>query len=53
MISWHRLFGLFLVDFFTDSPYTVELEKDLSLKQQFLMSTINWRILTGLHPARL
>jgi hypothetical protein len=24
------------VDFSTDSPYTVELEKDLSLKQQFL-----------------
>ena len=36
MINWHRLFGLFLMDFFTGSPYSVELEKDLSLKQQFL-----------------
>ncbi len=36
MINWHRLFGLFLMDLFTDSPYVVELEKDLSLKQQFL-----------------
>lgn len=35
-INWHRLFGLFLIDFFTDSGYEVELEKDLSLKQQFL-----------------
>jgi len=34
--KWHHLFGLFLLDYFTDSPYTVELEKDLSLKQQFL-----------------
>ncbi|TAN49214.1 MAG: hypothetical protein EPN21_12810 [Methylococcaceae bacterium] len=36
MINWHRLFGLFLMDFFIGSPYVVELEKDLSLKQQFL-----------------
>ncbi len=36
MTNWHRLFGLFLTDFFTNSPYVVELEKDLSLKQQFL-----------------
>ncbi|MDP1614866.1 MAG: hypothetical protein Q8L68_03635 [Methylococcales bacterium] len=36
MINWHRLFGLFLMDFFTGSPYVVELEKDLSFKQQFL-----------------
>jgi hypothetical protein len=36
MTNWHRLFGLFLMDFFTNSPYVVELEKDLSLKQQFL-----------------
>ncbi|TAN46338.1 MAG: hypothetical protein EPN21_20695 [Methylococcaceae bacterium] len=36
MINWHRLFGLLLMDFFTDSPYVVELEKDLSLRQQFL-----------------
>ncbi len=36
MTNWHRLFGLFLMDLFTNSPYVVELEKDLSLKQQFL-----------------
>jgi len=36
MIAWHRLFGLTLMDFFTDSAYEVELEKDLSVKQQLL-----------------
>ena len=36
MIDWHRLFGLALSDFFTDSPFVVELEKDLSFKRQFL-----------------
>lgn len=36
MIGWHRLFGLTLTDFFTDSAFRVELEKDLSLKQQYL-----------------
>ena len=34
--AWHRLFGLSLVDFFRGMPVTVELEKDLSLKQQLL-----------------
>src|SRR5947209_20601518 len=34
--AWHRLFGLSLVDFFRGTPVTVELEKDLSLKQQLL-----------------
>jgi hypothetical protein len=34
MIDWHRLFGLALYDFFTGSPYVVELEKDLSMKRQ-------------------
>lgn len=36
MINWHRLFGIFLTDYFTNTPYEVELEKDLSLQQQFL-----------------
>ena len=36
MINWHRLFGQALIDLFTDTTYVVELEKDLSLKQQFL-----------------
>jgi hypothetical protein len=35
-MDWHRLFGLLLTDFFTGSPFVVELEKDLSIKQQFL-----------------
>ena len=36
MINWHRLFGLALTDFFTESAWVVELEKDLSLKRQLL-----------------
>jgi hypothetical protein len=35
-MDWHRHFGLLLTDLFTGSPFVVELEKDLSLKQQFL-----------------
>ncbi len=35
-MDWHRLFGLVLTDFFTGSPFVVELEKDLSLKKQLL-----------------
>ncbi len=35
-INWHRLFGLTLIDLLTDSPYEVELEKEVSLKKQFL-----------------
>jgi len=34
--EWHRLFGLFLADYFTDSPFDVEVESDLSVQQQFL-----------------
>jgi hypothetical protein len=34
--DWHRLFGLLLSDFFTGSPFTVELERDLSKQQQLL-----------------
>ena len=36
MIKWHRLFGLGLMDYFQDTAYDVEVEKDLSIKQQFL-----------------
>src|SRR5438876_8252388 len=32
----HRLFGLSWIDFFQDTPITVETELDLSLKQQFI-----------------
>jgi hypothetical protein len=35
-MNWHRHFGLMLMDFFTDSPFVVELEKDLSLRKQLL-----------------
>ena len=34
--DWHRLFGLFLIDFFTGSPFVVEVERDLSVQQQLL-----------------
>jgi hypothetical protein len=36
MIDWHHLFGLTLKDYLTDSNYEVELEKYLSLQQQYL-----------------
>src|SRR5580658_7344100 len=36
LTSWHRLFGLQWMDFFHGLPVDVEMEKDLSLKQQFL-----------------
>jgi hypothetical protein len=35
-MNWHRIFGLLLSDFFSGSPFVVELEKDLSLKKQLL-----------------
>ncbi len=34
--DWHRLFGLFRMDFFRGSPFTVDVERDLSAQQQFL-----------------
>jgi hypothetical protein len=34
--DWHRLFGLLLTDFFTGSPFAVEMERDLSVQQQLL-----------------
>jgi hypothetical protein len=34
--DWHRLFGLLLTDLFTDSPFAVEVERDLSVQQQLL-----------------
>jgi hypothetical protein len=35
-MDWHRIFGVTLTDFFTDTKYKVELEKNLSLQQQYL-----------------
>jgi hypothetical protein len=46
---WHHLFGLSLIDFFRGQPVTVELEKDLSLKQQLLDVVILHK---GAAPAR-
>lgn len=34
--DWHRLFGLLMTDLFTDTPFVVEIERDLSQQQQFL-----------------
>jgi len=36
MIQWHRVFGLTLMDVLANSNYEVELEKELSLKKQYL-----------------
>ena len=52
MIDWHRLFGLALIDFFTGSPFGVEVEKDLSLKQQ-LLDVVIIRKQPGEFPVRL
>ena len=34
MADWHNIFGLTLMDFFLDSPYKVELEREISMKQR-------------------
>jgi len=36
MTEWHHLLGISLKDFFFNSSYQVEVERDLSLKKQFL-----------------
>jgi hypothetical protein len=36
LINWHRLFGLVLKDYFTGSPFVVEVELDLAFKRQLL-----------------
>ena len=40
-VDWHRLFGLVLTDFFTGSPFVVELEKNLSLKGRAYLETLD------------
>jgi len=37
MIDWHHLFGWTLTDYFRNSNYQVNLEKDLSIKPQQLI----------------
>ncbi len=49
---WHRLFGLSWFDFFHGLPVSVELEKDLSLKQQ-LLDMVLIRKEAGPLPCRL
>ena len=34
--DWHRLFRLLRTDFFSGSPFVVEVERDLSVQQQLL-----------------
>src|SRR5260370_39680105 len=48
----HRLFGLILTDYFANSSFTVELEKDLALKKQ-LLDVVILRRHPGRFPARL
>lgn len=50
--DWHRLFGLLLTDFFTDSPFVVEVERDLSVQQQ-LLDVVIVRRRPGRFPGRL
>ncbi len=44
LINWHRIFGIGLTDYFLGTSNMVELERDLSAKQQFLDAAI---LLTG------
>ncbi len=50
MISWHRLLGLVLADYFTGSNYEVKLEKSLTLQEQYLDVLIIKKI-EGKEPA--
>jgi len=50
--DWHRLFGLLLTDFFTGTPFAVEVERDLSAQQQLLDVAIIRRG-RGRFPGRL
>src|SRR5437588_367114 len=49
---WHRLFGLSWIDFFWGAPVSVDVEKDLSLKQQ-LLDVVLIRKDAGVLPRRL
>ncbi|KPA12454.1 hypothetical protein MHK_007339, partial [Candidatus Magnetomorum sp. HK-1] len=33
MIGWHKLLGISFVDYFTDTPYSVDIEKELEIPQ--------------------
>lgn len=51
-MDWHRLFGLILTDHFSNSPFVGELEKDLSIQQQYL-DVVIVRKIAGAMPFRL
>jgi hypothetical protein len=54
--DWHRLFSLLLTDFFTGSPFVVEVERDLSQQHRLLDVVIVRRRrgrFTGALPDRL
>jgi len=53
MIPWHRAFGFTLTDLFWNTNYEVELEKDLSLKQQFLDAIIIEQVSLNNPPEQL
>ncbi len=53
MTNWHRLFGIGLIDLFAYTDYEVELEKDLSIKQQFLDVVIIEKVRMGKLPGDL
>ncbi|MCK5716052.1 MAG: hypothetical protein KAH77_01080, partial [Thiomargarita sp.] len=36
IIKWHHLFGITLIDYFTHSNYKVDLEKEVSVKKQYV-----------------
>jgi len=38
--DWHRLLGMFMMNHFRDSPYEVEVEKDVSVKKQLIDVTV-------------
>jgi hypothetical protein len=38
--DWHRVYGLLWIDFFTKSPFLVEVERDMSQQQQYLDAVI-------------
>jgi hypothetical protein len=51
--DWHRLFGLTLTDVFSDTPWRVELEKDLAMQRQLLDVVIIERTAPGAAAADL
>ena len=45
--DWHRLFGMFVTAHFENSPYQVEVEKDLTVKKQLIDVTVVRREAAG------